>query len=535
MTTDVAADSAKSPPVDCPASRRPFVVAASVLGSSMAFIDGTAVTLALEPMKADLGAGFGEILWIVNVYTLFLSALILVGGALGDIVGRRGAFSAGVALFTLASGACAAAPTPARLILARAVQGIGAALIAPLSLALISAAYPPETRGRAIGAWAAASALMTAVGPPLGGFLAENASWRYIFLINLPIGAAAVALSMFVTPPTPPAPRPAKIDFAGAGLAVLAMGLVAFGLISAAEGASGPTVWGGALALGAAAFAGLVVAERRASAPMAPPDMFRSRCFVGLNLVTFLVYGAFGGLFVFYPIVLKEAYGCGVDETGLAFLGFAVTMAAGSAVSGALVERWGVRRMIWRGTVLVVAGFWLMGYGPFMGEVAGAALALTVFGAGMAMVAPALSTGIFAVTPQARHGAASGVNNAVARGASLFAVAGYGLVAALAYRAAAGPEVAAAADFASGGDLPRALLPAYTGAVAESFRTLVDVSIGVGVLAALVAAFVLTSETEGGSFRAEFRHRLLAFARQIGVVDHRSRPRVRGDGTGGRG
>lgn len=516
----------------CPPGRRPFVVAASVLGSSMAFINGTAVTLALNPIQMDLHAGLGQVLWIINIYTLFLAALILVGGALGDLYGRRGIFVTGVGVFVAASLGCAVAPSAELLILARAGQGIGAALLTPLSLALISAAYPKETRGRAIGAWAAASAVMTAIGPPVGGWLATHGSWRWIFYANIPLGILAIVIALALTPSTPKQPPPERIDWAGAVLAVFALGAVAFALIYAANGQGPGWVWQATLLAGAAGFVALVKVERDAPAPMAAPELFSSRCFSAVNIITFLLYGAFGGLFVFYPIVLKEAYGYGVDQSGLAFLGFALSMSGLSGVAGFVIERIGLRRTLMTGLTIATVGFAMMGLGPFASHILGAAAAMFVFGAGLALVVPALSTAIFNTTPEPRHGAASGVNNAISRAASLFAVAGYGLIAASSFRAHAGP-VAGMADYGMGAMIPAVYQDAYRAAMAASFRSLVWVSIGLGLASLFVAAFLLTEETEKGSFRAEFRDRLIGIARLFGSVNPRRRRldrRLRRDG-----
>ncbi|MEL7029795.1 MAG: MFS transporter [Pseudomonadota bacterium] len=343
--------------VHCPPDRRRYVLAAAVLGSSMAFIDGTAVTLALPAIQKELGASLSDMLWVTNAYTLFLAALILVGGAFGDLFGRRRIFVLGIAIFAAASLVCAVAPDPMTLIAARGLQGVGAALLTPLSLALLSAAYPKDKRGGAIGAWAAASALMTALGPPLGGWFAENMSWRWIFLINLPLAVAAIGLTLWRTPQTPPMKREAPIDWLGAVLAVAGLGATAYGLIGWAEavgvsetGATDAAAHGGgvdwrlSLGAGLACLAAFVVAEFRARAPMAPPQLFlQSRCFTVVNLLTFFLYGALGGIFVFYPFYLIDGHGRGGDEVGLAFLGFAIPMALLSRWSGVLIDKVGAR------------------------------------------------------------------------------------------------------------------------------------------------------------------------------------------------
>ncbi|MEM8987923.1 MAG: MFS transporter [Pseudomonadota bacterium] len=482
----------------CPPAHRPYVLAASVMGSSMAFIDGTAVTLALGPIQEGFGASLGQMLWVVNAYTLFLAALILVGGAIGDVIGRRLVFVVGIAVFAAASLLCGVAPNPEMLIAARAAQGVGAALLTPISLALISIAYPKEERGKAIGTWAAASAIMTALGPPLGGWLAENFSWRWIFFINIPIGLAAIALTLWRTPESKADDASGQIDWLGAVLAMAGLGLFAYGLIAWAEGVGEAALWGGAMAAGLAAMVAFVIVERRASAPMAPPDLFQSRCFMVVNILTFTLYGALGGIFVFYPITLREAYGHGVDMTGLAFLGFAVPMGLMSRYSGKLIDTLGVRRLMATGALIATAGFALMGLSPWSGSIYfGAFPAMIVFGLGMSIVVPALSTAVFNSTPEARAGAASGVNNAVARAASLFAVAGFGVIVAAVFNGAAGPAAfvgyAGAEALGAADDGVRA---AYEAAMAASFRAVTWAAVALGLASAFAAAFLLGEDAE---------------------------------------
>ncbi|MEO1309833.1 MAG: MFS transporter [Pseudomonadota bacterium] len=513
---------------NCPERDRKFVLAASVLGSSMAFIDGTAVTLALQPIQEGLGAGLSDILWISNAYTLVLAAFILVGGSLGDLYGRRMIFLLGVALFAVASIFCGVAPTPETLIAGRAAQGLGAALLTPLSLALIAAAYPKAERGAAIGTWAAASAIMTAVGPPLGGFLAEAVSWRWIFFINAPIGLGAIVLTLWKTPRGQRSETPPAIDWAGACLAVFALGAVAWGLIelSAASGEGGEVreahgasaiAWA-AIGLGLAAGAAFVLQELRAKAPMAPPALFSSRCFNVVNLLTFFLYGAFGGLFLFYPLVLKEAYGHGVDMTGRAFLGFAVTMGVLSRLSGRFIDRFGTRAMLTAGSLVATLGMWWMALSPVSSEIfAGAFIGMLIFGAGMSIVVPALSTAIFNATEEKNHGAASGVNNAVARAAALFAVAGFGVVAATGFEAAAG-DAARAAGFGQGSALAGPALADYRSAMASAFAAVGWGAVVLGALSALAAALFLTESAEGGGLRRDLAHIRMVLLRPLGFA-----------------
>ncbi|MEM6850882.1 MAG: MFS transporter [Pseudomonadota bacterium] len=496
-------------------AERRFVLAASVLGSSMAFIDGTAITLALPAIQADLGATLGQMLWVSNAYTLFLAALILVGGAFGDILGRRGVFAVGVGLFALASMGCAMAPSPEFLIAARAIQGVGAALLTPLSLALVSSAFPKSMRGGAIGTWAAASALMTALGPPLGGWLAATISWRWIFFINLPLAAATIAIIYVFTPRTEPVGEDRSIDWIGAFFAVAGLGFFAYGLIAwaesigvgeagaVAEGIGAALQWNVALGIGAAGLVAFLVTEFLVKSPMAPPELFlNSRCFTVVNASTFLLYGALGGVFLFYPFFLIEGHGRGSDEVGLSFIGFAIPMALLSRWAGALIDRVGARPPLTIGPLIAALGFALMGLTPVSGSIwLGAFPAMVVFGAGMAVTVPALSTAIFNSSPEERAGAASGVNNAIARAASLFAVAGLGVVAAASFRRSAGEASGVGfggwADWAGAADASEAFYAAYQSGMQASFHNVILAAIALCVLSAASAAFFLTTEVEG--------------------------------------
>ena len=504
--------------IDMTPRERMAVLAASILASSMAFINGTAVTLALEPIQTGLGASLGDTLWIASIYMLFLAALILIGGALGDFYGRRRIFAWGVGIFSVASLACAVAPTPGWLIAARAAQGIGAALLTPMSLTLIADAFTRETRGMAIGIWSAASALMTALGPPLGGWLAEDVSWRGIFYINIPFGVAALIITLLFTRRKPPPRSPEKVDVAGAVLTVLGFAGISYGLISLSESANRSMLSGDALSWGLPIIAGIILlglmvrVERRAVSPMLPLSLFSSGTFNAINVVTMLLYGAMGGIFVFYPIVLKEAYGLGVDKSGIAFLGFAVPMALLTAVAGYLMKRLGVRFLLVSGSVFAGMAFASMGLLPISGTLPGAFLSMFIFGVGMALVVPAMTTGIFNATPEAEHGSASGINNAAARAGTLFAIAGYGAIVAYAFDVAADPA-SRIAGYGAGEQLSGLALEQYRVAMAESFNALVFTSIACSLAAAIVSAFFISGNIEKGAFEAKPKHQVLGFLR----------------------
>ena len=296
----------------CPPDSRRFVLFTAILASSMGFIDGSVVSLAMPAIRADLGASLVDAQWISNGYMLFLSALVLLGGAAGDVFGVRNIFSAGIAVFMAMSLACALSTDAQMLIVTRAAQGIGAAFMVPGSLAIIAKAYPPETRGRAIGQWAAFSSLTTAMGPFIGGMVLSFGAdwmWRLIFAINVPIGLLALGLLCWRVPRDRPAER-RTLDIPGAllataGLGLMAWGLTSFGLPESARGVS-PFVW---LAAGVGVFAGFIVWERRARAPMVRLELFRSRAFSGANVFTLVLFFAFNAVLFFLPMTLVSAWG----------------------------------------------------------------------------------------------------------------------------------------------------------------------------------------------------------------------------------
>ena len=494
MTHEDAEDrEAAHPPVS--RRRRGLVLAASVSGSSMAFVTGTAVNLAIDPIQTGLGATLTSMLWVASIYMLFLAAMMLIGGAVGDFYGRRATFCAGIAIFLLASLGCAAAPNAPVLIAARAAQGIGAALLTPMSLTLIADFFPGRSRSGAIGVWSAASALFTAIGPPLGGWLAENEGWRSIFLMPLPLGIAALLLGWFGVPKRTPPRTPEAIDWQGALAAIVGFGGIAYGLISLSEkpGADFLFHWLVPLAVGTLALGALVRIERRAASPMVPPVLFGIGTFNAINVITVLLYGALGGIFLFYPIYLTDARGYGVDSIGLAFLGFAVPMLLLTAFSGKLTRRFGVRAMLTAGSVVGVVAFASMGLAPWSGSLWGAAGSMAIFGAGIALVVPGMNTALFNVTPAHSHGAASAVNNAAARAATLFAIAGYGAAAGYAYRLSAGPA-ARLVGYGQGDALTGVAGTNYQLAITDSFEVLTWLSIGLAVLSAVVAAFFIGPE-----------------------------------------
>ncbi|CAN5471029.1 MFS transporter [soil metagenome] len=402
------------------------MLAATILGSSLTFIDGSVVSIALPAIGADLGADFAAIQWVVNGYMLMLASLMLLGGALGDRFGRRRLFIAGLAGFTLASAACAFAPSSTALIIARALQGAAAALLTPASLALIGAHFSGEARGRAIGTWAAAAALTTAFGPVLGGWLVGSIGWRSIFLINLPLATLAMALALRMPDDAVEKPRGA-LDFAGSVLAIAALGLLSAGLIALGQGqrATGLVE----LALAVPATIGLLWRERTARAPMMPLGLFKDREFSGANLLTVLLYAALSGALVLLPVSLIEQHHYSATEAGAAMLPFSLVMGLLSRPAGALGARLGARIALTVGPALAAVGFALLAWLPHDGVsfAAGILPGLLVLAFGMTFAIPPLTTTVLDAVDDSLEGTASGINNVAARAGGLVAVAALGL------------------------------------------------------------------------------------------------------------
>jgi EmrB/QacA subfamily drug resistance transporter len=412
----------------CAQPRWSLIVA--VLGSSMAFLDGTVINAALPIIQRGLAAGVAQAQWIVEAYSLLLAALVLVGGALGDRLGRRRAFVAGVALFSLASAGCGLAPSAEWLIAGRAVQGVGGALLVPGSLALIGAAYPEATRGAAIGTWSAATGIGAAVGPVVGGLVVAHASWRWLFFFNLPVGAVTALLATANVADTRDEQAAGRVDVAGALLATGGLGAIVWALLEApsAGGIAAPRTLA-ALLGGTGLLVAFVIVEARGSEPMIPLALFRSRAFAGANLVTALLYAALGACLFFVPFDLIEVQRYTPAAAGAALLPLVVCVSLLSRWSGQWVARVGPRFPMIAGSTLTAAGFALLAVPGAGGSYWTTFFpGVTALGVGIGLVVTPLTATAMGAAGSQHAGVASGINNAVARTAGLIAIAALGVL-----------------------------------------------------------------------------------------------------------
>jgi EmrB/QacA subfamily drug resistance transporter len=410
-----------------------WVLAATILASSMAFIDGTVVNVALPFLQTSLNATAIGLQWVIEAYSLFLSALLLVGGSLGDRYGRRLIFNIGVVVFALASAACGLAANIEQLIAARAVQGIGGALLVPGSLALISSSFNEKERGKAIGTWSGFSAITTAIGPVMGGWLVENVSWRAVFFLNLPLAIAVLVISIWHVPETREEDN-GRLDWHGAALATVGLGGLVFGLLESPRlGFGNPLVILG-LVGGVVFLVIFVIHEARAKNPMVPLRLFRSPDFAGTNLLTLLLYAALGGMMFFFTLNLIQVQGYSATAAGASLLPFVVLLFTLSRWSGGLIERWGARLPLIVGPVIAAIGFALFALpGVNRNYWTSFFPAVIVVGFGMSITIAPLTTTVMGSVSEEQAGIASGINNAVSRTAGLLAIAVFGVVISLGF------------------------------------------------------------------------------------------------------
>jgi len=423
-----------SPDSPCSDKSAVWVLAATILGSSMAFIDGTVVNVALPVLQSSLQATVVDVQWVIESYGLFLSALILVGGALGDSLGRRKMFLLGVAIFAAASFGCGFSPNIRTLVMWRSLQGIGAAFLVPGSLAIISASFDEKSRGQAIGIWSGFTAITTALGPVIGGWLIEHASWHWVFFINVPLGALVIAVSLWHVPESRGL-NARRVDWLGAPIATFGLAALVDGFLeSATLGWNHPRVFG-TLIFGFASVALFVLVEKRGSSPMVPLDLFKSRSFSGANLLTLFLYAALGAFFFLFPMNLIQIQNYSATKTGAAGLPMILLVFFLSRWSGGLVARYGSKSPLMVGPLIVAVGFVLFAM-PYVGANywSGFFPGFAVLGLGMAISVAPLTTVTMGSVEEDRAGTASGINNAVARVAGVLAIAvlGVAMVAAFA-------------------------------------------------------------------------------------------------------
>jgi EmrB/QacA subfamily drug resistance transporter len=409
--------------------RKRLTLVATILGSSMAFIDGSVVNIALPAVQQALHADAASTQWIVNAYLLLLGALVLVGGSAADLYGRRRIFLLGTAVFTTASIACGLAPNITLLVVSRAVQGLGAALLTPASLAMLGATFDQHERSHAIGIWAGVGALTSAAGPVLGGWLVDHVSWRAIFLLNVPLAIAAAGLAIFFASESRD-DKAKRLDWIGAVAIAIGLAAITWGLSAIPASGFHDTNVLAALGVGAAFLLSFVAIEAQFhERAMMPLSLYRSRNFSGTNALTLLLYFALGGALYYLPFGLIRLGGYSATQAGAALLPFALIMGFGASFAGTLSDRFGPRLSLTAGPLIAACGLTLLAFADLGKSYwIGAFPAICVLAIGMTITVPPLTSTVMASVGEARAGIASGVNNAVARVASLFAVAALGAV-----------------------------------------------------------------------------------------------------------
>ena len=503
--------------VPCAEQARLWILAATILGSSMAFIDSTVVNVALPALQASFRATVVDVQWVVESYGLFLGAMILVGGSLGDLFGRRLVFVVGVIIFALASAGCGAASNIHQLIIARSVQGVGAALLVPGSLAIIGTSFDEKSRGQAIGTWSGFTAITAAIGPVLGGWLVEHASWRWAFFINLPPAAAVIAISLWRIPESRN-DTVARVDWLGATIVTLGLGGLVSGFIeSVTRGWRHPLVFG-SLMVGFGCLVAFVIVEASGAWPMVPLRLFASRSFTGANLLTVFLYAAMGIFFFLFPLNLIQVQAYSATAAGAATLPMILLIFLLSRWSGGVIARYGPRVPLITGPLIAAFGFVLFAV-PSVGASYWKAffIAVVVLGLGMAITVAPLTTVVMNSADQERIGAASGINNAVARVAGVLAIAVLGIVMVNAFGArldsklanfSLPPEILRDMERSkiklAGLELPASLNPTIRAAIRESvreafvfgFRLIMLICAGLSVASAM-AAWLLIPDNRG--------------------------------------
>src|SRR6267154_1850549 len=510
----IRAGSVRAP---CGEGARLWILAATILGSSMAFIHSTVVNVALPALQATFRATVVDVQWVVESYGLFLGALILVGGSLGDLFGRRLIFVVGVIIFAAASAGCAAASSIRLLIIARSVQGMGAALLVPGSLAIISASFDEKSRGQAIGTWSGFTAITAAIGPVLGGWLVEHASWRWAFFINLPLAVAVISISLWHIPESR-SPAIARVDWLGALVVTIGLGGLVNGFIESVNlGWRHPLVFG-SLIVGFGCLIAFVFIEAGEVSPMVPLTLFASRSFTGANLLTLFLYAAIGIFFFLFPLNLIQVQGYSATAAGAAALPLILLIFLLSRWSGGLVARYDPRVPLIVGPLSAALGFVL-----FAGSSVGGSYwrtffpAVVVLGFGMTVTVAPLTTVVMGSVDQDRAGTASGINNAVARVAGVLAIAALGIVMVDAFgsrlnhvlhRLSLPPDILHAVQSEerklAGMQVPDGLDPATAAAIRETirgafvfgFRIVMLICAGLSVASAAVAQWLLLNKTE---------------------------------------
>jgi EmrB/QacA subfamily drug resistance transporter len=486
--------------------RGPWVLIATILASSMAFIDGTVVNVALPALQSALHAAVTKIQWVVESYALMLASLLLLGGSLGDLYGRRKIFICGVLLFAIGSSWCGLSSSITSLIVARGLQGIGAAFLVPGSLAIISASYTEDERGRAIGTWSGFTAITAAIGPVLGGWLVENESWRWVFFINLPIAILVILISLWRVQESRNEEASKSLDWLGATLATFGLGGVTYALIDASASTSSreAVIWVLGMA-GVGALLGFLAVESRSQTPMVSLRLFRSRDFSGANLLTFLLYAPLGGILFFFPLDLIQVQHYSATQAGAALLPLILLVFVLSRWSGGLVARYGARMPLTVGSLVAASGFAL-----FIRPGIGASYWITFFpavvvlGIGLAISVAPLTTAVMESVPASEAGVASGVNNAVSRIAGLLAVAVFGLVLSAGFNRSLDhslPRMQLSLSARQSAEMQRSklagaqireplIMHAFDEAFVSGFRDVVWISVGMALLSAVSAQMI---------------------------------------------